>query len=72
MGKIRRIGFAVAGVALLIPMDLLSGGQFVNIAGVIIGVVLLFMETVSRPRKGVGLPEPFGLRESWAYMLADI
>ena len=58
MGKIRRIGFAVAGVALLIPMDLLSGGQFVNIAGVIIGVVLLFMETVSRPRKGVGLPEP--------------
>ena len=57
MGVFRRIVCAVAGVAMLIPMGLFAGGLFVNLAGVVIGAMFLYMEISGRRRNRLEMRE---------------
>ena len=48
---ITRLLFAVAGFALLIPADVIPAGMWVNIGGLIAGVLLMLREIASRRRR---------------------
>ena len=50
IGAVNRIAFAFTGLALLIPMGFFRGGRLVNIVGVCMGALLLFIEFSARRR----------------------
>jgi len=43
----QRLAFAVAGLALMLPVQLFDGVNLINLAGLVLGLLMLFIEKLS-------------------------